>query len=84
MGARGRRWCRRLSVLDQKTGEVVNVQPRYVGFEVVSDGLGFLGVDLPQRGGLMFLHEGEVLIDWRGEGTIQVHPEVFDSCGVRW
>lgn len=85
--ARERRKGRHLSRLDQKTGEVINVQPRFVRCDVVPKSFGFLGVKAASRGdgvhvdkdGFMFLYLGEVLIDWRGEGTIQVHPGVFDG-----
>lgn len=74
---RGKR--KRQSMFDQKTGEVINIQPRYVQFEVVPKNLGFLSASVRDDDrGMMFLHQGEVLIDWRGEGTIQACPEVFD------
>lgn len=66
-------------MFDQKTGEVINVQPRYIEFKIVSKTLGFLSASISKDNekGTMFLHQGEVLIDWRGDGTIQAHPEAF-------
>ncbi len=82
--ARERRRCRRLSRFDQRTGEVINVQERFIQFEPVIKSLGFSGVDqklfvprCDEEKGLMFLYQGEVLVDWRGEGTVQARPDVF-------
>lgn len=72
-----------MSLFDQKTGEVINIQERYIKFEVVSKNLGFVNVRPSEfekvGGGVTLLHRGEVLVDWRGEGTMQCRPEVFVS-----
>ena len=78
--ANDRRKRRPLTKYDQDTGEVINIQPRYIKFEIVPDNLGFLNVDTSSFDeiGMAFLHLGEVLSNWRGDGTSQVHPEMFD------
>lgn len=80
--ARKRRRQKRLekvTTFDRKTGEVLNIQERYIHFEIVPESLGFLSVGSDQfnRIGIMFLFEGEVLINKHGDGTIQTRPEVF-------
>jgi len=64
---------------DRDTGEVINLHEHFVDFEVVPKDPGFLNVDLKYFNirGLICLHEGEVLIDKQGKGTIQTRPEVF-------
>lgn len=82
-GSRERRKRKRLSTFDQKTGEVINIQERYIKFEKVPKNLGFVNMKPSEfekvRVGIAFLHLGEVLVDWRGEGTIQANPEMFIS-----
>jgi len=76
--SREKRKRQRESIFDQKTGEIINIQPRYIEFEIVPETLGFSSsIYQSEEKGTMFLHQGEVLIDWRGDGTIQTHPEVF-------
>lgn len=68
------------STYDRDTGEVINLQEHFLRYEVVPETLGFLNVDssyLTPVVGLMWLFEGEVLINRQGTGTIQSRPEVF-------
>lgn len=86
-GARVRRKARAVrrelhkkkSFYDKRKGELINRQERYIKYDVVPDNLGFITVDASDFDDrrMMFLHEGEILIDGQGRGTMQYHPEAF-------
>lgn len=63
--ARNRRRLRLQSVFDKSAGELINLQEQFVKTE-------------PLNGRYLIHFEvGEVLMDNRGRGTMQTHPEVF-------
>ncbi len=62
-------------------GEVINIQQRYIEFAHEPEAFGFLSADtdIHPRRRISFLHQGEVLVDRRGRGTKQTHPEMFEN-----